>query len=99
MLLKGKQDHISVDAKIQKIRKKIDRIDDRIGVLLHDRMACVQEIGQIKKTGGVVIRDQKREDNIVDRVAKYAQLDRAFVERVFGCIFAYSRTIQKRIKK
>ena len=52
------------------IRKKIDAIDDQFLQLLHQRLACAREIGQIKAREKRAKWDPLRERQILDRLRK-----------------------------
>ena len=87
------------DEKILALRNKIDMIDDRIGSLLRQRFLYVCRIGEIKKMKGAVIRDVQREQEIIARVSAHAQMDYAFIAKIFTQIFQRSRKEQRMMRK
>lgn len=48
--------------KVPHLRRKIDEIDEKILLLLKDRIEVSKLIGKIKRENAVPIRDPKRED-------------------------------------
>ena len=47
--------------KINSLRKKIDKLDDRMIDLVLQRFSIAKEIGDIKKTNGIEVIDLHRE--------------------------------------
>ncbi len=56
--------------KIQKLRKKIDEIDDRIIDLLNERARVVIEVGEIKKAEKIEFHSPNREREILERLTR-----------------------------
>jgi chorismate mutase len=79
------------------LRKKIDEIDEKIAVLLRDRMELCKRIGAIKRENGISIRDFEREDEVYLHVMGKALelgLDPQKVESIFKGIIALSVSVQ-----
>lgn len=53
---------------MDKLRKRIDHIDEQIVKLLDERMSLAFEIGQIKKTEGLPVYDAGREEQVYARL-------------------------------
>ena len=51
-------------------RVEIDEIEDKLIALLNRRAECAVEIGALKRKAGLPIYDQKREEEILDRVVE-----------------------------
>jgi chorismate mutase len=76
------------------LRETIDRIDNEILDLLHQRLEAVLRVGDIKRSAGVRVYDPERERKVLDRlVAERKQPLRAeTVRRVFERIIDESRS-------
>ncbi len=81
---------------IDKFRKKIDEIDDKILTLLNRRMEAVKEIGRLKQSSGGSIYRPEREKEILDRLKALndGYLNDAAIEAIYLEIFAVSRNIE-----
>lgn len=81
---------------IDKNRKSIDEIDDKILTLLSDRMLHVKEIGKIKQTSGTSIYRPEREKSILDRLKKLNDgvLNADAIDAIYLEIFAVSRNLE-----
>ncbi len=55
--------------KINVLRNKIDDLDNQILDFLAQRFSISREIGDIKASSGIEIRDQDREREIIERLA------------------------------
>jgi chorismate mutase len=79
------------------LRKKIDEIDEKIAVLLRNRMELCKRIGAIKRENGIAIRDFQREDEVYLHIMGKAlelKLDLQKVESIFKEIIALSVSVQ-----
>ena len=85
--------------KLDKNRKKIDRVDARILVLLQRRADIVREIGELKREDGRPIVDRKRENEVIRRVAEYngGLLPEQAVTRIYRTILRESRQMQREL--
>lgn len=82
---------------INKLRKKIDKIDKKILLLLKKRFAVVKELGEYKKQNDKEVFDPERERFVKDKVsalAKEYDLDEKLVEEIFEAIMSQSRKTQ-----
>ena len=80
------------------LRKKVDKIDDKILNFLSERVEICKAIGGIKKTQGLQIRDTSRENEVYKRVkAKAAEsnLDLEQVEAIFREIVNMCSAVQE----
>jgi chorismate mutase len=84
--------------KLEKLRKRIDLLDDKIVDLLVNRTALADEIGEIKKVEGAPVKDQPREDRLVRRVRRRARKPMAkdSIEAVYAVILKESRGHQSK---
>ncbi|AJC91359.1 chorismate mutase / prephenate dehydratase [Campylobacter subantarcticus] len=81
---------------IEKLRNKIDTIDDKILALLNERMLHVKDIGVIKQNLGGSIYRPERERAIINRLKNYNHglLDQNAIEAIYQEIFAVSRNLE-----
>ncbi|MEM7107355.1 MAG: prephenate dehydratase [Bacteroidota bacterium] len=81
---------------LDKIRKEIDGIDQKLLVLLNQRMDLVKEVGQVKKNTNSSIYRPEREKAIIQRLSDLntGKLNRQAIEAIFLEIFAVSRNIE-----
>jgi chorismate mutase/prephenate dehydratase len=88
---------------MEKIRQKIDEIDENINELLDERAQLVREIGVIKKKNNSPVYSPGREKKIIDNIISHSKKvkDGFPLEakiNVFREIFSVSRAMQKRLK-
>jgi chorismate mutase len=82
------------------IRKKIDKIDDKIIELLAKRQSLMPMVGKIKKANKMPFNQVKREKEILDakkKKAKESNVDLQLVEKIFKLIFKNSKDIQREV--
>jgi chorismate mutase len=82
---------------IATLRKKIDEIDEKIILLLRDRMELCKSIGAVKRENGIAVRDLQREDQVYLNVmakALESKLDPQKVEAIFRRIIALGVFVQ-----
>ena len=53
---------------MNRIRREIDKIDDKIFKLLKQRLSKAKKIGQLKKYMKVKVNDDEREQEILDKL-------------------------------
>jgi chorismate mutase len=85
-------------AEIQKLRKKVDEVDEQIIAALCERAKTCTAIGLIKKQKGLSIRDKTRENEVFKRVREKAvefHLDPLQVEAVYREIVNMCSAIQE----
>ncbi len=82
---------------LETIREQIDRLDDRLLALLNERAGLAREVGRIKKTAGVGVRDPAREQAIHNRLARQntGPLSTEAVRRLFREIISESRAVEE----
>lgn len=82
-------------------RKRIDEVDARLLDLLSDRSGCVMEIGRIKCRRQLAVRDLRREERILERIAgnnKGPLADEA-VARIFETIIRECIRLEEQVEK
>lgn len=84
---------------IEKERMKIDEIDKEIIELINKRFKITNSIGKIKSNNKQVIRDEKREQEIIRKLKdKYQEVNPKLIEEIYKKIFEFSVKEQKEIK-
>ena len=78
--------------KLQKLRNKIDKIDNKIYHLLDERMALCKETSKYKNT----IYSENREKEILLRLTKNNKLDNEFITNLWTLIISESKRLQKK---
>lgn len=83
--------------KIEKFRKKIDRIDSQLVFLLIARRELAQKIGTIKQKNSISVEDSDRETAIIHRIQQLAvpPLASSTVEQIWREIFLICREVQQ----
>lgn len=86
--------------KIEKLRKDIDNIDDRIAELLNKRGEIAFEIGKIKKEHNLKIKQPKRENELIERIGlKSTVYMKKNIQAIWKEIINASRELQDSIAK
>jgi chorismate mutase len=83
--------------KINKLRKKIDKIDSKISKLLLKRKKYTKLIGENKKTQGIAIINKSREKEIVSNIKNKTKNkeEQKYLLDVYNIILKNSRNTQK----
>lgn len=85
---------------IDRARKEIDAIDDKLVALIQNRCDLSVEIGRLKNKDNLHTFDPSREMAIIERLVATIRppLTRTMVESIFSEIFSMSRSLQKKKK-
>jgi len=85
---------------INKIRSEIDNIDDKIFILIVERLQKAKKIGEIKEKLMLPVYDKKREDIIIKRLIEKInnQLNADQIKQILKPIINISKNLQ-RLKK
>jgi chorismate mutase/prephenate dehydratase len=85
---------------IEKLRKKIDQIDDCILDCLVRRAGVAKDIGRAKSKSGDGVYSSTREREILDRLSsrKLQPLAPEDIEAIFGEVFNACRNVQRRLR-
>lgn len=88
-------------AGIEELRRRIDRLDERIVRLLNDRAACALEIGRLKQVLGLEIHQPAREMEVLEhvRTANGGPLDAGAIARLFERIIDEARRLERLAKE
>jgi len=84
--------------KLERLRNRIDLLDDRIMGLLVKRFELAVEIGRTKQKDGAPVKDPEREDRVMKRIRKSARkpLSASSAEKIYAVVLKESRGIQSR---
>ncbi|MEK7673344.1 MAG: chorismate mutase [Patescibacteria group bacterium] len=74
---------------LDQIRGKIDKIDQKLDMLLQKRANLVFKLKKIKKIAKIPVEDKKREAEILSK------FDSKYVKTVFKTILSASKILQK----
>jgi len=85
-------------SKLEKLRKRIDQLDDKIIDLLVKRYELASDIGKAKQEDGAPVKDSDREVQVLERVRRRARrpLPKDAAERIYKAVLKESRGIQVR---
>lgn len=83
--------------RIVDLRKEIDEIDRKMVSLLLRRIDLAKQVGRLKKKHHLAVEDQQREEEIIDRLTKYAggKISREQLVRIFTPIFRSTKQVQE----
>ena len=82
---------------IQSLRQEIDQIDQEIVALFNKRLAVAYKVAQYKKEHQLNILDQKREDELLEKIKNLSQKE--YVEetlKLYENILVISKDYQKK---
>ncbi|MFH1075746.1 MAG: chorismate mutase, partial [Pseudomonadota bacterium] len=89
---------MSKDAPLQKLRQRIDKIDESLLQLLGKRMGIAKDIGEAKGRIGISAYQPEREEEVITRLIKANEnksLDRDAIRRIFSEVMSCSRALQE----
>lgn len=84
--------------KLNKYRKNIDKINNKIFRLLVKRQIFVKKIGIYKKANGIQIFDKERENQILKKIKTESRKYKAneeYLEKIFKSIIKNSKETQR----
>ena len=80
---------------LEKLREKINAIDDEISILLEKRFTVCGEIAEEKKQNGIKILDKERENAVIKRVTEKVNVEyEEHVKAVYLAILTESKVYQ-----
>ena len=85
------------NADISALRLTIDEIDEKIMDLINRRLLLAQQIGSVKKQGGIQITDRQREKEIMNRLLEKnnGPVSDNGLCNIFEAIIAEGRNVQQ----
>ena len=90
-----------LEESLETLRQKIDTIDRELVALLEKRMDTVTKIGQVKKEENKAVYDEKREQQVLDKVAKLLK-NKGYKETItdtYVDLMKHSREYQNKMKE
>lgn len=83
--------------KIEKLRHRIDQLDEEILRLLNERMRVVEEVGAVKKNRGLSVTDAARERDVLSRLGKAntGPLPDSSVKNIYREIFSAAKNLEQ----
>ena len=90
-----------LEESLETLRQKIDTIDRELVALLEKRMDTVTKIGQVKKEGNQAVYDEKREQQVLDKVAKLLKNNgyKETITDTYVDLIKHSREDQNKMKE
>jgi len=90
-----------INNELNKLRGEIDKIDNKILILLNERMEIVKKVGELKNTNNAPVYRPEREKEIIKRLSELSEkndgiLGNDEIEAIFLEIFAISRTLERK---
>lgn len=84
---------------LKSLRNNIDKIDDEILELFIRRLRIVEDIYEYKKINGINIYDQKRENEILQKIDKNMSVNKykSELESLFKSIMKISSSYQEKL--
>lgn len=84
------------DSPLADCREQISLIDMQIALLLEKRLELAREIGRIKESAGIPVRDENRESEVIEMVVESLSQPvlRAPVARIYRRIMRECRLLQ-----
>jgi len=80
---------------LNKKREEIQKIDQRLFLLLEQRFKKTDAIGKIKQKTGIKVEDKQREQQLIALTMKHSKLDKAIIKKIYETIFYFSKKRQK----
>lgn len=83
---------------LTELRQEIDKIDSQIVELIEKRMGISKEVGDFKKSNGLPVLDEKREEQVIENRAAFLK-DKSMqgdIREIFSLIMKLSREKQVR---
>ncbi len=82
---------------LSEIRREIDEIDSEITALFCKRMDCAKAVGEYKKVNNVPILNEKRENEVLDKIERSGGEYGTFARLLYSNIMQLSRALQHTI--
>ena len=86
-------------SELERYRKKIDEVNDKILKLLSKRVDIVKKVKQYKQKHNIPITDKGREKVIFEKLGKKAEefdLSKTSYKEIFEAIIRHSKQVQRK---
>ncbi len=101
--MKGDKSNISDAANtsndLAKYRKRIDKIDSKIGKLIRERLEIVRDVGKLKANLGISIKDEKRINKVYKNFAENSGLCLNDAEKIYSPLIEHCINMEEKIQK
>jgi chorismate synthase len=87
--------------RLKELRDTIDLVDQNILLLIAERQALVEKVGDVKRKRGRGVADPRREREILASQLTFARLlglDESFTREMFRAVFRMARGVQRRAR-
>ena len=81
-----------------KLREEVDQVDDKLIEVLRERFKIVEEIGKCKSKNSLQIHDEKREQEIIEKIYKKSGFSKEFTGKLFSLLFSEAKNVQRDVK-
>lgn len=84
---------------LDELRKEIDLLDEELLQLLAKRLFVVKQIGEIKKTNGLPALDEKRRDELLQKIkqkGKKLSIAEPFIEKLYRTIHDHAVEVEQK---
>ena len=88
---------VDEDKELNKLRRKVDMLDDRLSEILKKRLELTKEIGMYKKKNKISMRDLNREGRVIERIIKNKVPERP-TRKIYNILFEKSVRMQEGVK-
>ncbi len=79
-------------------RKRIDKIDAKIGKLVKERLEIVEDVGKLKAKFNVSVKDEKRINEVYKNLAENTGLCIDDAEKIYSPLIKHCINTEKEIK-
>lgn len=76
-------------------REQINLLDEQLIRILEERFAIVEKIADYKKANNLPVRDQQREEVLVNKISQSTKLSPQFINDLYLVLFNYSYLIEQ----
>jgi len=84
---------------LKKYRKRIDKIDTKIGKLIKERVEIIKEVGKFKAKKNISVKDEKRVDEIYKNLAETTGLFIDDVKKIYSPLIEYCINTEEKIRE
>lgn len=86
-------------SELEELRNEIDKLDEIIARAYIKRLELVEKVGEYKKENNIVVFQQKREDEVLDKVSNISEKYKNDLKSLYKFILEYSKSKQNVIIK
>ncbi|MDI6730820.1 MAG: chorismate mutase [Candidatus Altarchaeum sp.] len=83
---------------LSEYRKRIDKIDVKIGKLVKERIKIVKDVGKLKANFDISVRDEDRINKVCKNFAENSELLFDDAKKIYSLLIEHCINIEKKIK-